>query len=384
MSNDVVIIGGGSSGLMARALLRGKSITIERGGEVGRKLLITGGGRCNLTHMGSPGELEKAFFEKKNFVRSALYSFPPDKIRDFFRKIGVDTYSDESGRVYPKTGGAVKVRDALLNEKGRIYLDSRCTSLEKRGDVFLIGTEKGTIESKYVIVASGGCSFPATGSDGSFFKILSSIGHDIIPRRPALSPIHLSDNRFGKLSGISISAVLSKGKIREEGELLFTRNGLSGPVAENFSRNLEGKDSFTLSFTDDPDSLTLDGNALVKNTLSIPGRLAEVLFPSLCGKKTSELGKKEKNAIRTTLSGMHLEGSSTWNGAMSSRGGVDVKEIDPKSMESKIVKGLYILGDALDVDAKCGGYSLTFAFSSAYLAAKDIFSKEWPEDSFLL
>ncbi len=374
---DLIIIGSGSAGLMARSLFPFSSITFEKNESAGRKLLLTGGGRCNLTHSGSPEELSNHYYEGKMFVRSALNAFPPEKIRSYFSSLGLKTYEDEKGRIYPITDDAKSVCDALLSGKrSEILFSSPPEEIEKVEDGFLLRCKGKEYFSKFLIFAAGGKAFPKTGSDGSAFSLLKTLGHTCTPLSPALAPITLSSNPFSSLSGISVNAELKMGKIKKEGELLFTRKGISGPLAENFSRYVPDISEFEISFIPDLDKEKIArSKSLLKNTLPLPLRLTETLFPFLAGKQASTLKREEYEEISKKLRSFKVRGKAEERGAMSTKGGISTTEIKRNTMESRIVENLYITGDAVDVDAECGGYSLTFAFASSFLAVQDILNK---------
>ncbi|MDY5931574.1 MAG: aminoacetone oxidase family FAD-binding enzyme [Candidatus Ornithospirochaeta sp.] len=368
---DTLIIGGGASGLMAGAILGSRALVLESNDEAGRKLLLTGGGRCNFTHNSAPLELLRHYYEAKNFVRYPLYAFTPIDIISFFDSIGVPSYTDDDNRVYPVTDSSSDVVSALVR-RCRIA-KGKALSIEKSESIFRIRTEDSEYEAGNVILAAGGSSYPHTGSDGNGYRLAKALGHRIEPVRPALAPIIFQEPLKGAM-GITIDARLKKGRNEAEGSIVITGNGISGPAAENLSRHFCGKEEIVVSFLDiTPEEIkAMNGRTMLRNALPLPERLTSALVGEIAEKRIADLRKEELRIISERLSGYRTPAWAGSNGAMSSRGGVDRREIDSRTMESKLVKGLYFAGDIVDVDAECGGYSLTWAFASAKTAACSI------------
>ena len=275
--------------------------------------------------------------------------------------------------MFPGSEKSSDIINAL--RKGDIALETRVLSITRSEDSFIINTNKGVVEADKLVIATGGSSFSQTGSDGSFFPILSLLGHKIVPIRPALCSLKVKED-MGRVEGITVEdACIKYKKIKREGSILFTRNGISGPEVMNISREVENDGQIEISLSSFPPSelFHLKGNmraikALHEETL-LPLRLLEERL-SWKDKKIGELSKKDSEEYRdkiykwtpiVTTKGM-------LNSSTVTRGGVDTDEVDPFTFKSKLVPNLWIIGDALNVDGECGGYNLTFAFSSAYSA----------------
>ncbi|MCR5731416.1 MAG: NAD(P)/FAD-dependent oxidoreductase [Sphaerochaetaceae bacterium] len=370
----VIIIGGGASGLFLSSLLK-DSLLLEKNHECGKKLLVTGGGACNITHNEAPRDLVCHYYEKKNFVSTALYSLSPEAIQNYFLSLNVETYIREDGKVFPNTNDAHTVRDALLNG-GKILTDYTVNSVRKDKDIFVVNEQ---YSSNNLVIATGGTVFPQTGSTGDGYRFLKEFGHTIVPPRNALCEIKLNeDTSF--LEGISVdNATLKIGKNTSTGPLLFTRKGLSGPVALNLSRFIDGETELVLKLCDitAEEIKSQNGKLKCSNALhqltGVPQRLIEGVIPAR-DKNVASLTKEDIRVIIERLTAWHLKGNTHGQSklAMVTCGGVSTKEVDSKSMESKLCPGLFIVGECLDVDGETGGYNLSFAFASSYLVYKKL------------
>ena len=381
--SKVIIIGGGASGLMLRHLLP-SSLLIEKNSRCGLKLLITGNGACNITHDEEAQSFVTHYNGKKNFVSPAVYSFSPRKIREFFSSAGVDTFIRDDGKVFPSSKRSEDIRNALLGDDEGILYDTAVRSIRKDGEIFTVETDRGVFTSKIVVIATGGMTYPKTGSTGDGYRFASAFGHTVIPTHTALAPVRI-DADTSYLEGVSLESVtLKAGREKEHGPVVFTRQGLGGPAAENISRFIPQRTELTISFLDSfnaEDIKKENGKAGVLTSLhritSLPSSLLEYLFPMLMKKNTASVTKEEMRIVTDKLTDwkVRAEAESSLEKAMVTSGGVDTSEIEKKTMESKIVENLYFTGEVLDVDGECGGYNLTFAFASAYLAAQDIRKK---------
>ena len=381
--SKVIIIGGGASGLMLRHLLP-SSLLIEKNSRCGLKLLITGNGACNITHDEEAQSFVTHYNGKKNFVSPAVYSFPPRKIREFFSSAGVDTFIRDDGKVFPSSKRSEDIRNALLGDDEGILYDTAVRSIRKDGEIFTVETDRGVFTSRIVVIATGGMTYPKTGSTGDGYRFASAFGHTVIPTHTALAPVRI-DADTSYLEGVSLESVtLKAGREKEHGPVVFTRRGLGGPAAENISRFIPQRTELTISFLDSfnaEDIKKENGKAGVLTSLhritSLPSSLLEYLFPMLMKKNTASVTKEEMRIVTDKLTDwkVRAEAESSLEKAMVTSGGVDTSEIEKKTMESKIVENLYFTGEVLDVDGECGGYNLTFAFASAYLAAQDIRKK---------
>ncbi len=394
---DAIIVGGGPAGLSAAINLASKKykcLLVERMPECGRKLLATGGGKCNLTNALSPGEMAKSFGKKQEpFCRRAIYAFPPEKLRSFFAEMGIPTSITDGFHCFPDSGKASDIRDSMLAmcRKLDVKIINHCTAQElviDKSAVCGIKTDRGNFFAPAVILAAGGKSFPKLGSDGSGFKIAAAAGHQITPLFPAMAGIHLCENFIRECSGISLPDVTVKialpGHNRTvRGEILFTHHGISGFPALDISGEIA-----VLCAQKTPVPLQLNlisdrnendwlqtfncwqqqkGTSKIANLLSahLPRKLAFFLAPDTVASRFSATARKTLAAKLTALPLSATE-VDDWSKAMLTAGGVALDEVDAKSMQSKIVSGLFFAGEILDVDGPCGGYNLQWAFSSGF------------------
>ena len=377
----VVIIGGGASGLMLSSLLPSSSILIEKMSQCGLKLLITGNGQANITHDEEPRDFITHYYEKKNFVQHALYAFPPEGIREYFRERGVETTVRSDGRVFPSSFKSRDILSALLKTSGEIITGTPVLKVRKEGSLFITETGEESYSSQVLVIATGGRTYQKTGSTGDGYAFASAFGHRIITPRPALAPIRINRDTT-PVEGVSVPSVtLTTGKKSVTDSIVFTRNGFSGPAAENISHWIDGKTELTTSFLESFDAQKLkeeNGKGSVINTLSklttLPHSLLEFLFPFLRDKNNASVTKEEMRKIEDTLLSWRVTADTarTEEKAMVTKGGIDTSEINSRTFESKLVPGLYFTGEIIDVDGECGGYNLSFAFASAFLAAEDI------------
>ena len=367
----VLIIGAGASGLFAGSILGKKAIVIEKNSQAGKKLLLTGGGRCNYTHDSELPELLSHYSADKKYIRDALYALPPKKIVQYFKELSIEPSIEETGKIFPRTGKAEDVVSALEKKASVIY-ETEVLSIEKT-DVFVVKTNKGTFTADSILVSTGGNSFAHTGSDGKGYEFAKAFGHTVNKPTPALAPIAL-DFKLTEAEGITATITIKIGKKEFSDSAVITRRGLSGPLAENISYLLPQKKEIVLSFAEiSKESIKAEnGKTLLKNVLNMPTRLSKALLGNLAEKKIAELKKDELTLIVERITNLKTNAMAIKEGAMSTHGGVSMDEVNTKTMESKLVKGLYFAGDVLDVDGECGGYSLTWAFASAFLFAQSV------------
>ena len=356
-----LIIGGGASGLYLGSLLSGSTV-LERS-RPGQKLLLTGGGRCNYTHSGSVEDLLGHYNGNRQFIKRVLYQHQPEDITRYLGELGIRTKEEAGGQRYPASDRAGDIAEALSSRCSLLF--GKALGIEKHEGRFIVRTEDAVLDADSVVLATGGMAYPMTGSDGNGYRLAESLGHTVEKPRPALSPLSLSEN-LSRAEGMSLKATLRTGKKEKTGDILITRDGLSGPAALNLSREFPG--DLTVSFLGDAD--LSQAAKLVKNALPIPPRLSEALLGSLSEKKCGNLSKADKSTIISRLTRFSAHAAPVEKNAMVSRGGVSTKEINAMTMESKLVKGLYFTGELVDVDADTGGYNLTWAFASAYAVYK--------------
>ena len=400
---DTLIIGGGAAGLMAACFAKGKSVVLERLASPGRKLLATGGGRCNLTHDTDADGIAAAFGGASRFALPALHAFPPQDLRAFFRAQGVETRAEPDGCVFPVSQKAADVLDALQRAAGangsKVRCGVRVTRLVLAPDtqrIAVVETTVGTFTPRRVILATGGQSYPELGSDGSGFMLARQTGLEVVRPVPALAGLLVSDAWVYDLTGI----LCEQGSVRIEGErkaveggVLFTHRGISGPPAlalsgEVNARLKSGQEGVTVrvSFRTDrnaQDWLDLfagwrqeHGGRMMHNLLS--GELPRALAIALCklaelsGTAAAQVGKAAAQALAGLCSDCALRVTATegWPRAMLTKGGVALHELDPQTLACRRVTNLHCAGEAVDVDAPCGGFNLTWAFASGRLAAE--------------
>ena len=398
----VAVIGGGASGLMAAiaAAKNGADVKIfEKLNRVGKKILATGNGRCNYTNMNLSFECYHS--SNLKLAQEAMNFFDLQKTLIFFEDLGIYPYVDESGKVYPSSLQASSVLDVLRYEANRLKIeeitDFNVTALRKTKDKFtIIGNDTNVIADK-VILATGGKASPQLGSDGKGYEIAKSLGHEIIEPSPALVQLKLEGKYFKRIAGIRfdgfVKAYRDDKLIREEeGEILFTDYGISGPPILQLSRKVidelnNGKKAYLLvdmfpnhSKLDLYEILQDRFNRIGYKTLEesmvgfINKKLIQVIlyeagFDDL-NKVSSSLNKKEMFKIIDVLKEWKFQvvGHNSWQQAQSTAGGIKLTQVNPQTLESLKVNGLYFAGEILDVDGDCGGFNLQWAWSSGYTA----------------
>lgn len=396
----------------------GHSVTLmEKNREPGRKILITGGGRCNVTNSADPEGMLDAVVTNRKFLYSAMYGMPSQKMRNLLRRAGLDTKVESGGRVFPVTDRAGDVVDALLKllKTSGVKLRTGCEvsgiMTEELSEDHRICrgvelTDGSTVEADVVIVATGGLSFRGTGSTGDGLRFAREAGLNVTETRPGLVPLISDAGWVHELTGVSVTdadiriRAAKKVIYRETGDILFTHFGLSGPGVLNASSsagkamrkafekgekvtvilNLMSDRKTTEEFeTVLQDSIAEHPEKAVKNILSsfIQKSLAEALF-KVCGiaadRRGSELKKEERRALAKACTALEIEvtGFQKFAHAMVTQGGVSVRDVDPSTMEARSVKGLRFAGEVLDVDAITGGYNLHIAWATGKIAGSTI------------
>ena len=396
----VIVIGAGPAGIMA-ALSASKNnevILIERNAEIGKKLKLTGGGRCNITNNRDIEEFFEKIVTNKKFLYSALYTFTNTSLLDYFSSKGLEYKVEYDQKVFTKSDKADEVieifkRD-LMESDVRIYYNTKVSDLIVENNVVKgVVTEEGKkIISDKVIVTTGGKSYPTTGSDGSMFEILERHGHTINNFYPALIPLVIKEGFIKNLQGIAmkevvISTTIKKKKIQRQGDMIFTHFGISGPGVLKFSsyinkllKDMEVKiniDFLPEVSREELSNLIRSNNKSLLNNLKqyLPQNFIKEILTmlNLNEVKVSELKKEDENKLIGCIKEMSLtvEDTITIKAAMVTSGGVTVKEINASTMESKKIKNLFFAGEVIDIDAETGGYNLQMAFSTGYLAGTD-------------
>lgn len=397
----VIVVGGGPAGIMAAlsAAKNNEVILIERNKEIGMKLRLTGGGRCNITNNRDIEEFFDKIVNNKKFLYSALYTFSNYSLLEYFSNNGLEYKVELDEKVYTKSDKADEVIELLRNdlEKNKVkirYNTMICDLVVEDGTIKGVITSYGEkILGDKVIITTGGKSFPNTGSDGAMYEVLEKHGHTITPIYAALIPLVIKEEFVKRLQGVAmkdvvVSAKLKKKKIEKFGDMLFTHFGISGPAVLKLSSYIskalsENEVEVTLDFLRDKSKdeisqiIRSNPNKTVLNNLKgvLPQNFLKVVFEmlDLTEVKSSDLKKEDENKIIEYMKEMKLTARETLSikAAQVTSGGVKVKEINASTMESKIIKSLYFAGEVIDIDAETGGYNLQMAFSTGYLAGSD-------------
>lgn len=399
----VCVIGAGASGMMASIVLaRGGAdvALVEKNEKFGKKLYITGKGRCNLTNDCELDDMFANVVHGERFLRSSLYGFTPQDTMAFFEDSGLKLVVERGNRVFPfsqKSSDVIKtLQIEIANLKVKTYLGTEVKEIRKNADGFKVVTPWESLECDKVVVATGGMSYPSTGSTGDGYAFARAFGLKIVEPRQALVPIIVKQN-VSALQGISLKnvnlcAMDENGKeiVSEFGEMLFTNRGLSGPIALTISSYINRKQNVRLSLDLKPalDENTLDKRILrdfderknqdIKNVTRalLPERLNAYVLKCANiaeSKKVNEITKQERAKLVETIKNLRFDVSSLapFSEAIVTAGGVDLKGLKP-TCECKDVEGLYFVGETIDVDALTGGFNLQLAFATAVCAARDI------------
>lgn len=406
---NIVIIGGGAAGLMAAitaSAKKGNNVTvIEKNERAGRKLMITGKGRCNVCNNCDIDTLIANIPKNAKFLYSAFSALPPQELMSLFEKWGVALKTERGNRVFPVSDKAVDIVDALVNtakKQGVKTINSTAEKLMTR-DNKIIGvklTNGNILSADSVILATGGMSYPLTGSTGDGYTMASALGHTVTELKPSLVPLNIHEGFCTRLSGLSLKnvtlSVFEDGKKKplfcEMGEMLFTHFGISGPLVLSASSHIRymGKKQYS-AFIDLKPALSVEqlNNRILRDfgelqnkdfANSLDKLLPKSLIPVIVklsgidgGKKVNQISREERARLCSIIKGLqlHITGFRPIEEAIITSGGISVKEIDPKTMESKIINGLYFAGEIIDVDAYTGGFNLQIAFSTGYMAGSN-------------
>ena len=401
MNYDGIIIGGGPAGMFAAitaAQQGAKVLLLERNDRLGKKLLITGKGRCNVTNNCTAQEILQNTPRNGRFLYSAMTAYPPEKIMAFFEEHGCPLKTERGNRVFPVSDKAISILECLQKELRRLHvtvITGRVKEiLTEEGRACGVRTEKETIRAKWVILATGGASYPTTGSTGDGYAMAEKLGHTIVPAVGSLVPLETAGSDAQDMQGLSlrncaVKLINAKGKVlyKDFGELLFTHFGISGPTVLSASCHLKGEGCRLVidlkpALEDNKlDERILRDMELYKNR-SMENALTDLLPRSMIPvilrrleidpeMQANSLTKQKRRAMVELLKGFSLEitGKRPVAEAIITSGGVKVSEIDPKTMESKKVPGLYFAGEIIDCDAYTGGFNLQIAWATAYAAA---------------
>jgi predicted Rossmann fold flavoprotein len=402
--SNVVIIGGGPAGMMAgiSAAKKHKVTLIEKNEKLGKKMYITGKGRCNVTNAKDIGDFFEYIPGNSNFLYSSLYTFTNNDIMDFLNKAGVELKVERGDRVFPKSDKSSDIINAFQNEledRGvKILLNSKVKDfIVKAGKIIAVLLDNGgVINGDFFIIATGGASYPQTGSNGEVLKLIEKLGHKIVKLKPSLVPIEIEDPWIADLQGLSLRNVElslkdknNKVIYKEFGEMLFTHFGISGPIVLSGSRVVNFYDDLfaeinlkpALSEEELDKRIQKDFSKYInkdfRNSLNelLPQKLIEVII-NLSGiepeKKVNLITREERKKLTYIIQHLKLniKGLRPIDEAIITAGGVDVKEINPSDMKSKLISNLYFAGEMIDVDGYTGGFNMQIAFSTGYLAGQ--------------
>ena len=404
MRYDVIVIGGGPAGMFAAitAAKQGRSVLLlERNDRLGKKLLITGKGRCNVTNNCTEQEILQNIPRNGRFLYSAMTAFPPKAIMDFLEEAGCELKTERGNRVFPVSDKAQSVLDALKSEMKRAGVIVRTGRVKEirmeNGAVSGVVTEKEQFDANAVILATGGVSYPTTGSTGDGYIMAKALGHTVVEPQGSLVPLETAGNDCQDMQGLALRNVAvkllsAKGKVlyKDFGELLFTHFGISGPTVLSASCHLKGegcrlvidlKPALEENKLNDRilRDLEMYQNRAMENALTdlLPRSMIPVVLRRLeidPAMQANSLTKQKRRALVELLKAFSVEitGKRPVAEAIITSGGVKTGEIDPKTMESKKVPGLYFAGEIIDCDAYTGGFNLQIAWATAYAAGMSV------------
>ena len=404
---DLIVIGAGASGMISAIVSArdgNKVLLLEKLPKIGAKLKATGGGRCNLTNTLSNEDFMAKFGREGRFMRDCLTLFDHNDVVNFFKEIGVETHAPDGFRIFPTSHSSVSILSALEDEMKKLGIDVKCSQkvqhiLVEDSKVIGVKTQTQTFYSKNIILASGGLGYPTLGAEGDGYEMVEELGHKVTTLHPAMMPLKTKESwvescRADTIPKVELRVDLKKAKkLKAVGDLIFTKDGIRGPVVLDFAREITplldkyGEVPILLNLTKGMNGEQISKHlkdSAIKNpdfsTLEHIGTLLPTpLSNELC--KLAGIDSKEKyNKIDgsskakllklLTWTPLTVVGHDGFKMAMITRGGISLKEIEPKTMESKLVKGLYFCGEVINLDGPCGGYNLQLAFSSGYMAGK--------------
>ena len=381
---DVAVIGGGASGIMAAifaARCRKSVCILEKNPRIGKKILATGNGRCNFTNINAKKEDYNS-----DFVASSLECFSPKKVIAFFEELGMLSREEAEGRVYPLSGQATAVLDVLRLELSRLsvkeMVDFDVQKIEKKGDGFVIISKNNRVEAKKVILSTGGMASPKSGSDGKGYELLKSFGHHTTKLTPSLVQLKCEKSVGGVRAYGRVTTKSGKSDI---GEIQFNNYGISGIPVFGLAKYVKKGESVFLDllpdYTEDEVIKILKNKPKQTMETYLIGILNKALAHFLlkeCGitplsKMSDTLKNDEIIKIAKKIKSWRFDvtGTMPWENAQVTAGGIELSEVNPETMESKLIKNLYITGEVLDIDGPCGGYNLQWAWASGMVAGSE-------------
>lgn len=401
----VAIVGGGPAGMMVSIIAsENKEFEVylfEKNDFLGKKLLITGSGRCNITN--AEKDIHKfisSYGKNGKFLFNVYSQFFNNDLISFFEKFGVNFVTEKNGRIFPKSSDANEIIEVLTKKikqnKVNIKLKKELKEIKLIDSGFKLIFKNEEFIADKIIITCGGKSYPETGSTGEIFEICKNLGHKIVDLKPSLVPLELNEYFIKDLEGLSLDGIEvnvlknKKNIVKRSGEMIFTRFGVSGPVIFEISKYIcrENIKDLVLSIDLKPNfkveklnfyirQIMNEKNITSKNLLKLllPIRLADIFLKLLNideNKKIKHLNKQEISKLCNLLKNFNfcIKSFGNFNQSMASSGGIDIKSINPKTMESKIIKGLYFAGEVIDIDGLTGGYNLQSAFSTGFVAGK--------------
>ena len=405
---DCIVIGGGPAGIMAgisASKNKNRVLLLEKLPKIASKLKATGGGKCNLTNTLSTEEFMAKFGKNGRFMSYALEAFNAKDLRDFFCNIGVETISRDGFRVFPIEHNSSIILSALDNELNRVGVEVESKveikEIKKDEDIFTIISKDKIYKSKNIIIATGGLGYPILGATGDGYDFAKNFGHKITSTHPAMMPLFTKEKNFASCKADTIAKAILKvnlpkyKNLKLVGDLIFTAQGLRGPVILDFAREITpilekySEVPLLINFLkgkNEEQIYTHLKNEIAKNpTDTILENLETLLASSVATQicniceinkdekfKNIERFKREKLIKTLAWTPFTIIGHEGFKNAMITRGGVELKQIDSKTMQSKLIEGLYFCGEVVNIDGPCGGYNLQWSFSSGYLAGNSI------------
>lgn len=406
IKNQVIVVGGGAAGMMAAISAKrlGADVTIlEKNPRVGKKILTTGNGRCNFTNINT----DITYYHGKNpkFAYSALASFSVDDTIRFFEKLGIAYKVEDFGKVFPMSDQASSILDVFLYELNELGINVICDALvkdiTKKNSKFIIQLENGkAYHADKVIITTGGKAMPSSGSDGNGYDLAVKLGHNIIDIFPALVQLMLEGSFFKSIEGVKFVGTAeiihnNKSLVQDRGDILFGNYGVSGPPILQISRKAgellnEGKDVYLklciMDMMSKDELRTLIKKRFQMNPkksidFSLVGLINKRLIPVVLKeaginhikRPVASLSAKDQESLVSILTDWRfkIRGTKSWPSAQVTAGGIDTKEINQDTMESKLVKGLFFAGEIIDIDGQCGGFNLQWAWSSGFVAGQN-------------
>ncbi len=404
---DLIVVGSGAAGIIAAivAAREGKKVLLlEKLSKIASKLKATGGGRCNLTNTLSNEDFMARFGRDGRFMQDALAAFDNKALVTFMDEIGVATHAPDGFRVFPTSHSAATIIEALEKEMQRVGITTLCNQRVER--ILLIGehvsgvkTQDNMLNAANVIVATGGLGYPVLGAEGDGYNLASELGHKVTDLSPAMMPLRTKEEwvkncRADTIAKVELRVDLKKHKkLRAKGDLIFTNHGIRGPVVLDFAREITpllkkyGEVPLLLNLTKGKNEEEIQKHfkkELANNPSLNALELVSTLLPLALSKEICNLAKidttikykkvdgKKRSKLISLLAWTPLtvNGHDGFKMAMITRGGISLKEIDPKTMQSRLIKGLYFCGEVMNLDGPCGGYNLQWSFASGYLAGK--------------